>query len=116
MPREQKKPESAKSSLNLVGPRVRRLRLAMSWSQADLAAACQRDGWDIGRDIVNRIEAGIRQVIDYEIVVLSRVFCVTTSELLGVEKLPAQKDALITLLASRRPQPASVVSEFFPRR
>ena len=41
-------------------------------SQPALAAKCQRLGWDVGRDIIARIEARIRLVTDTELVFLAR--------------------------------------------
>src|SRR5436190_4935961 len=57
---------------NIVGPRVRRLRNARGWSQPELAARCQRIGWDIGRDIIARIESQVRLVTDSEILFLAK--------------------------------------------
>lgn len=57
---------------NLVGPQVRRLRNRKRWSQPQLAARCQRLGWDIGRDIIARIESRVRLVTDSEILLLAR--------------------------------------------
>ena len=57
---------------NLVGSQIRRLRTEQGLSQPDLAAKCQRLGWDVGRDIIARIEAQIRLVTDTELVFLAR--------------------------------------------
>jgi transcriptional regulator with XRE-family HTH domain len=57
---------------NIVGPRVRRLRNARGWSQPELAARCQRMGWDVGRDIIARIESQVRLVTDSEILFLAK--------------------------------------------
>jgi len=56
---------------NLVGPQIRRIRCEQGLSQPALAAKCQRLGWDVGRDIIARIEAGIRLVTDSELVFLA---------------------------------------------
>jgi len=56
---------------NLIGPQVRRLRVAMDWSQEDLAAACQRAGWDVPRSGIGKIESRLRCVTDFEINFLS---------------------------------------------
>jgi transcriptional regulator with XRE-family HTH domain len=50
---------------------VRRLRLRAGLSQPAFAAKCQRAGWDISRDIVARIEGGVRCVEDREILRLA---------------------------------------------
>lgn len=57
---------------NLVGEYVRRLRNEIGLSQAELAARCQRQGWDIDRFTVARIEAGSRWVGDFEVIELSK--------------------------------------------
>ena len=57
---------------NLIGPQVRRLRVAMSWTQDDLAAACQRAGWDVPRSGIGKIESRLRCVTDFELVYLAK--------------------------------------------
>jgi transcriptional regulator with XRE-family HTH domain len=52
---------------NIVGPQVRRLRVAAKLSQAALAAACQRVGWDIDRNTIAKIEGQMRWVGDFEL-------------------------------------------------
>ncbi len=66
---------------NLVGPQVRRLRVAAGMSQAALAASCQRRGWDVGRDAIAKIEGGTRWVCDLELVELAKAFKQPVSEL-----------------------------------
>jgi transcriptional regulator with XRE-family HTH domain len=58
---------------NIVGPQVRRLRVAANLSQAALAAACQRIGWDIDRNTIAKIEGRRRWVGDFELQHLSSV-------------------------------------------
>jgi DNA-binding XRE family transcriptional regulator len=59
---------------NLVGPQLRRMRVAVGMSQATLAAACQRRGWDVGRDAIAKIEGGTRCVTDIELLELAKAF------------------------------------------
>ena len=66
---------------NIVGPQIRRLRNAQGLSQPELAARCQRMGWDIGRDIIARIESRIRLVTDSEILFLARALRASVAEL-----------------------------------
>lgn len=70
---------------NVVGTQVRRLRNARGWSQPDLAARCQRMGWDVGRDIIARIESRVRLVTDSEILYLAKALGSSV-----VELFPAQ--------------------------
>src|SRR5206468_11055427 len=66
---------------NIIGPKVRRLRNARGWSQPQLAARCQRIGWDVGRDIIARIESQVRLVTDSEILLLARALGTSLLEL-----------------------------------
>jgi len=102
VPRDQKKPTAAKERRNHAGPQVRRLRSVNQWSQADLAAACQLHGWDAGRDIVARIESGLRQITDHELIVLAYVLGTTVAELIGETPLTSDLEKLRTQLATRR--------------
>lgn len=56
---------------NLVGSSLRRLRTEHGFSQAALAAECQRRGWDASRDIIKHIESQVRGVSDLELVALA---------------------------------------------
>jgi transcriptional regulator with XRE-family HTH domain len=70
---------------NLIGPQVRRLRVAMDWSQEDLAAACQRAGWDVPRSGIGKIESRLRCVTDFELIHLARALRCSVSELFEVK-------------------------------
>lgn len=72
------------SMRNIVGERVKRARTQVRprMTQADLAAKLQLDQWDIDRAGVAKIEIGIRQVTDIEVVKLARALSVSTSWLL----------------------------------
>ena len=72
--------------LNISGPVVRRLRVERGMSQPDFAAACQRAGWDVSRDIIARIEGGSKLVRDSELVKLAAVLGVTPNDLVGVKE------------------------------
>jgi transcriptional regulator with XRE-family HTH domain len=56
---------------NVVGPNLHRIRTGAGLSQEELAARCQRLGWDIARDTITRIEGRKRLVTDYEILLLA---------------------------------------------
>ena len=55
-------------------------------TQEDLAVKLQMQDWNINRVGIAKIEAGIREVTDIEVVKLSKALGVTTSWLLGEEK------------------------------
>ena len=68
---------------NAIGSNLRKLREARDWSQEDLAAHCQRNGWDIDRVIIAKIESRIRAVTDWELKKLCDVVGASPNELLG---------------------------------
>ena len=71
-----------KSSRNVIGPAVAKVRTAKEWSQATLAAKCQLAGWDISRGVVAGIEGRVRAIQDWELLVLAKVLEVSTDDLL----------------------------------
>jgi len=70
--------------LNIVGPRVRKIRNSKDLSQAKLAEKCQLRGWDITREGIAKIEGQVRHVDDGELVYLCKVLCVKPEVLLGL--------------------------------
>ena len=68
--------------LNVIGPQLRRLRYERGLSQPELAASCQRKGYDISRDTVANIEGQRRWVADFELLLLARVLSVPVDALL----------------------------------
>jgi transcriptional regulator with XRE-family HTH domain len=70
---------------NIVGKRVKlaRSQFRPRMTQTDLAARLQLDHWGIDRAGVGKIEIGIRQVTDIELVKLAKVLNVSASWLLG---------------------------------
>lgn len=58
---------------NIVGPVVRKLRMATGLSQEALAAKLQVAGWDLTRAGLSKIEARLRRVNDAELLVLAKV-------------------------------------------
>ena len=58
---------------NLIGPRVRDLRMETGLSQDELAAKLQLEGWDLSRAGVSKIESRLRRVNDAEVLMLSKV-------------------------------------------
>ena len=74
--------KAARTPKNLVGPQVARLRYQQGLSQTDLAAKCQRAGWDASRGIIAGIEGQVRCVTDQEFVWLAQVLSVSLNALL----------------------------------
>ena len=50
---------------NIIGRNLGKIRNNLEISQEELAAKCQRMGWDIARDTITRIEGMKRIVTDY---------------------------------------------------
>lgn len=69
-------------SKNVTGQMLQKLRTGLGISQEELAARCQRMGWDIARDTITRIEGRNRLVADYEIFLLAYALQVTPASLL----------------------------------
>ena len=69
---------------NIVGKRVQEARRNFSpaLSQEELAVRLELEGWKISRGTLSKIEAGIRQVTDIELMVLARVLKVAPEWLL----------------------------------
>jgi transcriptional regulator with XRE-family HTH domain len=66
---------------NIVGREIARLRNERGLSQAGLASVLQRSGWDISRETIAKIEAGLRWVADLELVRLAKALKVSILEL-----------------------------------
>ncbi len=71
---------------NVAGPFIRKARYAAGMSQPELAAKCQRHGWNISRDIVARIELQTRWLADFELQKMANVLGVTIGDLIPRQK------------------------------
>ena len=67
--------------LNLIGPQVRKLRNAKSWTQEILAAKLQVAGWDVSRESLAKLEAQFRRVPDCELLFLAKALRVHVMDL-----------------------------------
>ena len=67
---------------NLIGKQLSEARKVQGLSQAELAAKCQRKGWDLSRDVLARIESGVRGISDKEIAIFCDVLLVSVQDLL----------------------------------
>ncbi len=71
---------------NMIGPRLRSLREAEGLTQSEFAARLQRDGWDISRETLAKVESQVRCVTDRELVRFADALDVDPSELLHPTK------------------------------
>lgn len=67
---------------NIVGSRIRALRRERGLTQAMLAARCGMLGWDVGENVITKIETHIRCVIDAELVCLAKALEASPEQLL----------------------------------
>jgi len=73
-------------SKNIIGSKLKQLRLEMGLSQDKFASQLQLHGLEYSALTVLRIEKGERFVPDYEIVALAKFFHMTTDELLNLKE------------------------------
>ncbi|ELB2101526.1 helix-turn-helix transcriptional regulator [Vibrio parahaemolyticus] len=67
--------------VNVVGVNIRQLRKQQKITQEQLSAKCNVIGLDISRGTLAKIEAGVRQVTDVEIVMIARALRVNEGAL-----------------------------------
>lgn len=102
------------NSKNLIGQRVKALRIEKHMSQKALAEQLQLAGYEFSDLTVLRIEQGTRFVPDYEVVALAEFFHVSCEYLLGVKKGKISSDLeyfhrpLLKFLLKRYPTPHTV--------
>ena len=78
--------------LNVVGHRLRTLRIEAKLTQSQLVAKCQVAGLDISRVALAHIESGRRTVADYEVQFLALALRVPIQELFPHDpKVPRRK-------------------------
>ena len=59
---------------NLVGPKIRSLRLQFTWTQEELAKHLRRMGWPITRSAIAKVEARLVHVSDSDLLYFVRLF------------------------------------------
>ena len=72
-------------SKNIIGVKLKELRKAKGLTQKHLAELLQLEGHEFSDLTILRIEQGTRFVPDYEIVILSNFFGITSDELLNTK-------------------------------
>ncbi len=69
------------TKLNIIGSQVRVLRKSQKLTQEELATKCNLLGFDVSRSTLAKIEAGIRQVTDIEVLSLSQALICNIQDL-----------------------------------
>lgn len=69
-------------SKNIIGPKIKQLRISKNLTQKALAEKLQLEGYEFSDLTILRIEQGKRFVPDYEVAVLAKFFNVSTDYLL----------------------------------
>ena len=72
---------------NIVGKKIRELRIGRGYSQRDLVRESELLGYPISQNMISRIENGKRRVTDVELLVFMEVFRVTSNYLLDIKEL-----------------------------
>lgn len=67
--------------MNIIGPKIKRLRELDHMTQEELSAQCNLLGWNISRGTLAKIESQVRRVTDTEVALIARVLDVDISEL-----------------------------------
>jgi transcriptional regulator with XRE-family HTH domain len=80
-PRDSSPHNGAAKNLNLVGQRIRTIRMEKHWTQNRLAKELQRAGLNKSRVAVARIEAQIVHVYDFQLLFIAKVLGVAPVDL-----------------------------------
>lgn len=70
-------------SKNIIGPKIKELRLCLNLTQKSLAEKLQLEGYEFSDLTILRIEQGKRFVPDYEVALLAKFFNISVDDLLN---------------------------------
>lgn len=71
---------------NIVGAKIESRRKELGIKQKDLLAQLQVAGLDINASGLSKLEGQVRSVLDYELVIISKVLGVSITSLLGIDE------------------------------
>ena len=71
--------------MNLAGREIARRRTSKGLTQEFLTARCQVLGWEVERGTLAKVEAGLRQITDWELWVLASALELTVTDILPDE-------------------------------
>ncbi|MGH7951979.1 MAG: helix-turn-helix domain-containing protein [Limisphaerales bacterium] len=73
------------TKLNLVGFRVRQLRMDRQWTQRELSEKVRSLGWNITRGMLAKMESTEIRVTDCDLVFLAKAFKIPMNEFFPIE-------------------------------
>lgn len=88
---------------NIIGSTVQAIRRRKGLTQALLAGRCGMLGWDVGENVITKIETHFRCVTDVELLCLAKALEVHPEEL-----LPGTEKAKAVIKAHYRQRPSSL--------
>jgi transcriptional regulator with XRE-family HTH domain len=66
--------------MNLIGPRIRQLRLDRGWSQRELSIKLRSMGWHVTRTILAQMESTAHRITDCDVVFLAKALRVEVAD------------------------------------
>ena len=95
---------------NVVGRAVGRIRNERGWSQAKLAVELQKAGWDISRSEVSKIEMRIREVKDWQMMLLVSILKISHEHFYpNLDKKKPLRDFFAAVMEKKRKRPIEPV-------
>lgn len=68
--------------MNIIGPKIKALRLEKGWTQEQMVAHCHLKGFNISRGTLAKIEVRKRGISDIEVKKLAEILGVSADEIL----------------------------------
>jgi len=73
--------------MNIVGKKIREIRMTQGLTQEELATACCLIGFDITRSTIAKVESQNRQITDIEIRLFAKILKVNEGDFFNLTKL-----------------------------
>ena len=73
--------------MNIVGKKIREIRMNQGLTQEELATACCLIGFDITRSTIAKVESQNRQITDIEIRLFAKILKVNEGDFFNLTKL-----------------------------
>ena len=76
---------------NIAGKNIKRKRNELKLTQTEFVCLCRKRGWMISRNILAKIESGLRRIYDTEILLLCDIFLCSPKDLLDCSQQELQR-------------------------